>query len=328
VLTDAAGADGMTATLMTPGGSWSGAAGTADGTRAMEPAAQMAIGSITKSIVATQVMRLVDAGELSLDDAAADRLPPKLAFDTNGATIGQLLAMRSGIPDYVDALWKSLKTDRLHAWTTDQVLALVGTDRVPAGAINRYSSTDYVVLGLILEHVTGRPLGEVLRSGVLSGDGMERLIYQPDERPTEPIAMPNGAHETLGGLGGSIPSLAATTAAGAAGSMASDSATLARWWARLCGGRMVTPPSLDAMTNFDDGDGYGLGLFDMTDAHGTSAVGNGGVQVGYAAYAACVVESRSVVVVLSNGGSLDAVIRTADALVASAGRSDAAAAGG
>lgn len=320
VLDDAAGAAGMTATVMTPEGSWSGAAGTADGVRAMSPASQMAIGSITKSLVAAQVMQLVESGELRLDEPAAGRLPPSLDFDTNGATVGHLLAMRSGIPDYVDALWASLSTDELRAWTADEVLALVGPGRAPVGEMHSYSSSDYVLLGLILEQVRGRPLAEVLRGGVLSADGYERLIYQPDERPTQPIAVPSGAPaEAFDEGGGYLPSLAATTAAGPAGAMASDSATLARWWSHLCGGQVVSEPSLGEMTNFDDGDGYGLGLFDQTELHGSPAVANGGMQVGFNAYAACLLESGSVVVVLSNGASMDAVFEVADALVVSAG---------
>lgn len=321
VLTDAAGVAGMTATLMTPEGSWSGATGTADGVRAMVPADQMAIGSITKSLVAAQVMQLVEAGELHLDEPAAGLLPPSLDFDTNGATIGHLLGMRSGIPDYVDALWTSLSTDRLRSWTGDEVLALVGPRRAPVGEMHRYSSSDYVLLGLILEHVRGRPLAEVLRDGVLSGDGYERLIYQPDEGPTEPIALPFGAPaDTFEEGGGYVPSLAATTAAGPAGGMASDSGTLARWWSRLCGGQVVSDSSLDEMTTFDDGDGYGLGLFDQTDVHGSPAVGNGGIQVGFTAYAACLLQPGSVVVVLSNGASLDTIIEVAEALVVAGSR--------
>ncbi len=320
VLNDAASVDGMTATLMTPKGSWSGAAGTADGVRAMSPADQFAIGSVTKSFVAAQVMQLVETGELRLDEPAAGRLPPSLDFDTNGATVGHLLGMRSGIPDYVGALWSSLSTDKLRPWTADEVLALLGTHRTPVGEMHNYSSSDYVLLGLIVEQVRGRPLAEVLRDGVLSGNGYERLIYQPDERPTAPMALPSGAPaDTFEEGGGYLPSLAATTAAGPAGGMASDSATLARWWGQLCGGQVVSDSSLDEMTNFDDGDGYGLGLFDRTDVHGSPAVGNGGIQVGFNAYAACLLESGSVVVVLSNGGSFDAIVEVADALVAAAG---------
>src|SRR5438552_230426 len=64
-------------------------------------------------------MQLVEAGELGLDDLAADRLPPDLEFDTNGARIVDLLSMRSGIPEYFadeDELREVLTNDPLHVW--------------------------------------------------------------------------------------------------------------------------------------------------------------------------------------------------------------------
>jgi D-alanyl-D-alanine carboxypeptidase len=56
------------------------------------------------------------------------------------------------------------------------------------GEIFEYSSTNYVLLGLVIEQVRGRPLGEVLRAGVLAGEGLDRLVLQPDERPSQPMA--------------------------------------------------------------------------------------------------------------------------------------------
>ena len=110
ILNDMAGDGGMTATVMSADGTWSGAAGTADGVRDVRVDDQFFIASITKSVVAAQVMHLVEAGELSLDDLAADHLPADLDFDTNQATIRQLLGQRSGIPDYLPMLWDSLST--------------------------------------------------------------------------------------------------------------------------------------------------------------------------------------------------------------------------
>lgn len=289
---------GMTATVMTPNGTWSGAVGKADGSRDMGPDDQLAIGSITKSVIAAQVMRSVETGELALDDPASDHLPGGLDFDTNQATIRDLLGMRSGIPDYVDELWSSLTTDRKHRWTPTDVLDLVSTERSPAGREFEYSSTNYVLLGLILEHMLGRPLVNVLPDGVLKVDGTERLIYQPDERPTEPMAMPGGESTAeLEKGGGYLPSLAGATAAGPAGAMASDSLSLARWWQAFCAGEIVSQASLTKMATFRDG--YGLGLYQVADLY-KDAVGHGGEHVGYVSWAACVPEHASVVVVLSN----------------------------
>ena len=303
-LREAAGGTGATATLMTADGTWTGATGSLDGVRRMRRNAQMAIGSITKTIIAAQVLQLVEAGSLALDDPAADHLPPRLAFDTNGATVGELLSMRSGIPDYVDGLYDGLSTETRHVWTAREMLALVPPGRSPAGSALAYSSTNYLLLGLVLEHVTGRPVARTLRDGVLDGTGLERLVYQPAERPSGPLATPGGAPalSTRQG-GGYLPSLAGATAAGPAGGMASDSLTLARWWSRLCRAQVVSQASLDTMTDFERTPEYGLGVWDQSTDD--SAVGNGGVHVGFSSFAECLPEQGAVVVVLINDEKAD-----------------------
>ena len=308
ILNDKADGSGVTATVMSADGTWSGAVGKADGVRDVEVDSQFAIASITKTVIAAQVMQMVEAGELSLDDPATDHLPSDLDFDSNGATIRQLLGMRSGIPDYLDAISDSMTTDRQHRWTPTDVLALVATDRSPAGGLFEYSSTNYVLLGLIIEQVRGRAVADVLRDGVLGAvAGMERLIYQPDEVPTEPMAMPDGqSSAAVEEGGGYLPSLAGATAAGAVGGMASDSPTLGRWWRAFCAGEIVSPASLTEMATFDDGYGLGLyeiadlGLHEIADPYG-SGVGHAGQHIGFVSWAACLPADGLVVVVLSNG---------------------------
>lgn len=296
----AAGGDGVTATVMTADGTWTGAAGTADGVEPMSPDAQMAIGSITKTIVAAQVMLLVEAGRLDLDDPAADYLPKQLEFDTNGASVRDLLSMRSGIPDYVGKLWHSLSTDTAHVWRVAEMLALVRSRRNRPGKNFVYSSTNYLLVGLILEHAYHRPLAQILRSGVLDGPELKRLVYQPAERPTAPLAAPGGAAALPRARGGDyLPSLAGATAARAAGGMASDSATLARWWGRLCAGRIVSTASFETMIDFERAPTYALAIADRSD-DSPAAVGNKGEHVGFVSLAECLPDTGAVVVVLVN----------------------------
>jgi D-alanyl-D-alanine carboxypeptidase len=318
VLDASADGDGLTATLITPEGTWSGATGFAAGDRAMVPDDQMSIASITKTLVAAQVMQLVEAGELALDDLAADRLPPGLAFETNGATIENLLSMRSGIPEYFvgeDELIEATTSDPLRVWTTEEKLATVATDRGPVGQEPwEYIGTNYLLLGLIIEQVTGRSVAEVLRSGVLAGDGYERLIYQPDERPTDPMAMPRGASaETFDDGGGYLPSIANATMFTSEGAMASDAPSLARWFGALCAGQVVSPASLDEMTDFDKRPEYGLGIWDRRCEYGSDsgALGHTGLaREGYRTAALCFQDPGIVVVVLANADEHD-VDRTA-----------------
>jgi D-alanyl-D-alanine carboxypeptidase len=293
---------GISATVMTADGTWSGAAGSADGVHDVRVDSQFGIASITKSVIAAQVMQLVEAGELSLDAPASDYLPANLGFDTNGATIRQLLDMYSGIPDwYGDDMEQRVATHRRRNWTLADVLALVGPDRAPAGEAFEYADTNYNLLGLVIEHVTGRPLVEVLRHGVLRVDGTERLVYQPDDAPTDPMAMPDGeSRAALKRGGGYLPSLSDASSAGAAGAIASDSPSLANWWRAFCAGELVSQDSLTEMSTYVGGpDGYGLGLFNVADPYGV-AVGHAGANFGYVSWAGCATGAGAVIVVLSN----------------------------
>lgn len=250
-LVDMARGGGITATVMTPEGTWSGAAGTSDGVDPMQPDSQFGIASGTKPIIAAQVMQLVEAGEISLDAPATDYLPADFSFDTNGATIRQLLSHRSGIPDWYGEMEERFAADRARVWELDEILALVPAARRPVGSFE-YADTNYNLLGLVIEHVRQRPLVEVLRGGVLRVDGTERLIYQPDEAPTEPMAMPRGeSRDALQQGGGYLPSIS-DTIDGAAGGMASDSISLARWWRAFCAGEIVSEASLTEMSTFYD----------------------------------------------------------------------------
>jgi D-alanyl-D-alanine carboxypeptidase len=300
-----AGAGGMAATVMTADGTWSGAAGKADGTRDLAVDSQFGIASGTKPIIAAQIMQLVEAGEVSLDAPATDYLPTDFTFDTNGATIRQLLSHRSGIPDWYDDLEQRFKKDRSRVWELDEVLAFVGRGRSPVGSFD-YADTNYNLLGLVVEHVRQRPLVDVLRDGVLAVEGTDRLIYQPDEAPTDPMAMPLGEpRKALVRGRGYLPSIS-DTVDGAAGGMASDSISLARWWRAFCAGEIVSESSLTEMSTFYDNAAaelpvdYGLGLFNPAERASIEAVGHLGANFGYKSSAGCVTDDHMIFVVLTN----------------------------
>jgi D-alanyl-D-alanine carboxypeptidase len=241
-------------------------------------------------------MQMVEVGELALDDPAADHLPADLDFDTNGATIRHLLSQRSGIPDYYPAVETTLSKDPQRVWKPADLLELVSATRTPAGQTFLYGDTNYLLLGLVIEQVRGRPVAEVLRDGVLDVEGVERLIYQPDEVPTEPMAMPYGRSTAeLKRGGGYLPSLAGSTSDGPAAAMASDAPSLARWWRAFCAGEIVFQDSLTETFR----DEYGLGLFEVADPY-AGGVGHTGEHIGYVSWAGCLPEPGAVVVVLHN----------------------------
>ena len=302
ILAEMAGGGGIAATVMTPDGTWSGTAGTADGVHNMQPDSQFGIASGTKPIIAAQVMQLVEAREVALDAPATEYLPADFTFDTNGATIRQLLSHRSGIPDwYSDDMGERVAADRSRVWEPDEILPLVPAARRPVGSFE-YADTNYNLLGLVIEHVRQRPLVDVLRDGVLRVEGTKRLIYQPDEAPTDPMAMPRGEPQTALEEGaGFLPSMSEVSSCGPACAMASDSISLARWWRAFCGGEIVSEASLTEMSTLNDNVDidYGLGLMNPADGY-AQGVGHMGANFGYNSWSACLTEDHLIVVVLTN----------------------------
>jgi hypothetical protein len=143
----------------------------------------------------------------------------------------------------------------------------------------------------------------------LDGEGYARLIYQPDERPTEPMAMPSGVPaDTFDEVGGSLPSLARVTAEAAEANMASDAVSLARWFRALCAGQIVSPASLDEMTDFEKWPEFALGIWDRRYDYGdgSGALGlTGEDDEGYTTAAMCFQDPGMVAVVLANAAGHD-----------------------
>jgi D-alanyl-D-alanine carboxypeptidase len=293
-------------------GTWVGAAGTADGTAPVEASTQFAIGSVTKTITAAQALQLVESGAVDLDRPISEYLDAN-ELDTNGATVRQVLGMRSGIgspqadPDYCRT-----RLDESISLSDIRGLPL-GDPFFEPGTGFQYLSSNYDLAGMMIEDVTGSSMATVLRSGVLASPGLERLIYQDAEKPTPPIAAPflapgsgmvPGPKELLELGGGYLPARCLASSAGPAGSMASDAISLARFGYLLYGGWVLGHEALSAMTDFTNGY-YGLGTQD----HGIF-LGHGGEVPGYSAQLLAFPAEGLAVAVLMNtdGGEADLLI--------------------
>ncbi len=304
------GLPGVAATVVVAGqGAWSGAAGLADDQHPVQVSSQFAIASITKTVIAAEIMLLADQGKLALSDPLSARLPKDFAFDTNGATIGNLLAMESGIPD--PALNSTDYTaDLMLDWSVREVLATVPADRSKPGDHFVYEDSDYMLLSLVVAQVTGQSTAAGLRSGVLADPRFATLVYQPEEKPTGPSALPHVygrlRPDILARGGGYLPSEAEVSEGNGSGCMASDSGALALWGYQLFGGAIVSTTSLQAMTTFVDGDRgpYGLGVFDQpnkAEGYGVPTVGSGGWDDGGYSSVLSVIPSEGIAIaVLTN----------------------------
>jgi CubicO group peptidase (beta-lactamase class C family) len=275
------------AVIVSDSGSWSGATGVDLKGDPLTPGARLQIASVGKTVTAAQVLRLVQEGKLGLDDLATDHLPRELAFfDANGATIREVLGMRSGIPDppgyevLVDT-----------GSTPAELLRKTFGPLFPAGSEISYANINYILLGTIIEHVTGRPLWEALRTGVLDPPGLDGLVY--------------GVKDALAADGWRIES---------------DAATLARWGYELYGGFVLSDASLGQMTDFR-GDWYGLGAIDFSQGtpeivggYGIPAIGHGGLEPSIAVMLVAFPQTRVVVAVQANGGTIPQVATVVGAL--------------
>lgn len=260
---------GVTAAVATPQGVWSGSAGIDGRGTPLEPNSGFAVASITKTFTAAEVMLLADRGDVDLDKAASAYLAiPQVA---NGVTIRQLLAQRSGVAESREAPLG----DPDVGWSTARYLTFVPVATAKPGATFAYDNTNYVLLGLVVEKVTGRTVAEALHADLWAPLGLSRLAYQDAQRLAPPLARPplSAAAEAgvrgCTGAGAFLPCRALATVFGAAGGVAGDAESVARWGYALYGSRVLRAESVAQMTDFTDGDGYGLGTWDL------NAVGNG-----------------------------------------------------
>ena len=184
-----------------PGFKWKGASGLAVPEKglAMRPDDQFNIDSIAKMMTATIVLKLVEAGELGLDDRIGRYLPDSLMEGLHVCqgrsygeeiTVRHLLSHTSGIPDdwaHPDFL-HLIVAEPQRRWTPEETIAFVKEKCQPAfppGGGFRYSDPGYNLLGLLVEGLTGSPLHEVYRRLLLDPLGMNHT-YRPSHEEARP----------------------------------------------------------------------------------------------------------------------------------------------
>jgi D-alanyl-D-alanine carboxypeptidase len=242
---------GIAATIEWPDGrTWTGVSGLANVKSAtpVTPDTAFAVGSVSKTFTAALILDLADEGRLTLDDRVRDWLPDAKA--STAVTIRMLLDHTSGIHDYflnpkIDA---ALMAKRGKAWTPQQALRYVRSPYFRPGRGWQYSNTNYVLLGLIAEKATGRPLAVELRERFLDPLGLTSTIVQGAEPARGPVAHGYrvSASKTAKPVdlsdGSDIaPFTSVVTAAGAAGAIATSSSDLAHWAMALYGGAALSP---------------------------------------------------------------------------------------
>ncbi|GAA2410461.1 serine hydrolase domain-containing protein [Streptomyces glaucosporus] len=261
----AAGAPAALAEVRAGDRVWSGASGVRDirTGRAARPGDRHRIASVTKAMVATVVLQLVDEGRLSLGDPLEKHLPGLLP-STEAVTVGRLLDHTSGIPDYFGPLYPTgsdaeMERNRFRRLTPRELVGLAaGEPRKPVGGFD-YSNTNYVLLGMVVEEVTGRPVGEELARRVFRPARMRHTSY-PVRSPL--VAGPHVRGYRQDERGRLVDTTVYTPSVwGAAAGVVSTTGDVNRFFRALSDGTLLSPARLADMRTLDGpGDFYGLGV--------------------------------------------------------------------
>ncbi|TDB82185.1 serine hydrolase [Micromonospora sp. KC721] len=265
-----AGMVGVFAEARDGGCRWRGASGLADVDtgRPMRHFFQHRVGSITKTFVATTLLQLVGEGRLALDAPIGRHLPQ---YAVDGVTVEMLLNHTSGIGDYDTVLFTSGEDVERHRYTTftpDQLvrLGLAAPRTGTPGERFDYSNTNYILAGLLIERLTGRPATEEIDRRVIRPLRLTDT-YFPGRRTR--ITGPHSA-AYLPWYDGNLRDFNVTNMSWAwtAGALISTSADLNRFFRALLGGRLLRRAELARMRSTvplvpeqPEAGGYGLGLY-------------------------------------------------------------------
>lgn len=317
---------------------WTGAAGLANvetGARA-HAGYLYGIGSITKVFVACVVQQLADEGRLDLDATALSILGPQQVGDianASTATLRQLLKHTSGVPTWeFDAEWirrgrgDQLLTER--PWRKDETLDYLRKGRHSAtnapGAAYAYSNSNYTLLGLVVEKVTGHELVREIHQRLLGPLGLADIRMEGFEAidagriparyhfNTPEFRRDAGLHASYRPVGHGWIDVSASNLSTewAAGGMLATARDLAAFTVALRDGRAVGPAALKRMVDFiptqdasDPGSEVGEGLFRERLEGGTLVGMDGGV-LGFGAVMGWLEQGDLAIAVMTNVGSM------------------------
>lgn len=208
------------------------------------------IGSITKMFTAVLTLLLVDDGLVELDSLVTEYVTRVRVPD--GVTVRNLLEHTSGIPDIADSPagpMREPRDDPQHVWTPEETIGLIDNEEPlwEPGTVTGYSNTNYIILGVLIEEVTGLPFETVLRSRVVDPLELGSTYMAGMEEGSEPF-------EAYVNVDGSTEPIdfdytAIASNAWAAGGLVSSVADLHAMLDALFEGRIVSTGSLAAMVD-------------------------------------------------------------------------------
>ena len=265
----------------------------------VEPDMVFRLGSITKQFTAVAILMLVEQGKLSLDDDLTKFLPD---YPTNGQkiTITHLLTHTSGIKPYTSlpewlAMWrKDVPLNELIALFKDRPMDFAPGERYA------YNNSAYVLLGAVIEKVSGQSYGDFVEKNIFAPLGMTHSFYDNTARvfPRRVNGYSKPKDEWLNAAYLSM------TQPHAAGALASSVDDMALWDAALYTDKLVKQETLkrawtSAKLNSGKLTGYGFG-WSLNSYEGHPTIEHGGGINGFSTHAVRMPDDRVYVAVLTN----------------------------
>ncbi|WP_405404147.1 serine hydrolase domain-containing protein [Streptomyces sp. NBC_01104] len=301
-----AGIPGAVVGLWMPGkGNYVRASGVAD-TATGEPMAAdsyVRIGSETKTFTVTALLELVDEHRVGLDDPISDYVPG--VRNGHRITLRQLAEMRSGLFPYTaDADFEhDLLSDPQRYFTPRELLAygMKHKNTFAPGAEFQYSNSNLILLGLVIEKVSGQRLGDFIHDRVLRPSGLRHTLFPTG--PEFPAPHPHGyTDQTLSGETADATCWNPSWAWGA-GAMISDLHDLRSWARNVATGELLSPRTqaqrLKTLPTGVPGLSYGLGIFETG-----GWIGHNGSLPGYETVTVYLPPLKATLVIMINTDSL------------------------
>lgn len=297
-----AGMPGVFAEVRDGGRIWRGASGVADAEtgRPVGPEMRHRVGSITKTFTAAAIMQQVERGRIELDAPIGGYLPRLVPGERGSAiTVRMLLNHTSGICDYIPSAFSSLRgvpslsdispekvdDNRFRQFDPAELIEMglaappVGEPGGPKGV---YSNTNYVLLGKLLEQVTGTPAEKYVTENVIERAGLRHTEFPTGTHIEGPHPR---IYEALYGLIDPPRDYSVYNMSWVwlTASLISTMEDLNRFFGKLLDGEIVDQPSLAQMqrtvpvraldgTTID----YGFGLHKVSTPDGATFWGNTG----------------------------------------------------
>ncbi|GLV65982.1 D-alanyl-D-alanine carboxypeptidase [Bacillus mycoides] len=289
------GFPGILAKTSEGGKTWSYAAGVANlsSKKPMKTDFRFRIGSVTKTFTATVVLQLAEENRLNLDDSIEKWLPGVIkgnGYDDKQITIRQLLNHTSGIAEYTRSKDFNLM-DTKKSYTAEELVKM-GISLPPDFAPGKgwsYSNTGYVLLGLLIEKVTGNSYAEVIENRIIEPLELSNTFLPgnssviPGTKHARGYVQLDGASE-LKDVTYYNPSMGSS-----AGDMISTADDLNKFFSYLLGGKLLKEQQLKQMlTTVPTGEAelgrYGLGIYETKLPNGVSIWGHGGSIPGFVTF--------------------------------------------